>query len=136
MKMSFWLITLFIFTACIQPTDQIEGNWKVNSAFYSADYKIIKERGKLSGLVLYYYDGTTKYKHDGSTNYYYFTGLKKQQNNSYIDGVSSATSKVETLKNIQIKYKHKDTLEVTTHLLNQPIVEIWTRNKSDEKENN
>jgi len=136
MKLFYACIFLLLSTACNQHTDPIEGEWKLNSRFYSATYKIAKERNQLNGLVLYYNDGTTKYKHDGSSNYYFFTGLKKQANNHYIDGISGATSKNEISENIEIKYKSTDTLEVTSQVLNKPLVEIWTRNKRNEKENN
>lgn len=136
MKVFYIGMFLLFSIACTQHTDPIEGEWKVDSRFYSATCKITKENNQLNGLVLYYNDGTTKYKHDSSTNYYFFTGLKKQKNNHYIDGISGATSKNEISKNIEIKHKSKDTLKVTTIVLNKPLVEIWTRNKSNEKENN
>jgi len=62
MKVFYICMFLLFSIACTQHADPIEGEWKLNSRFYSATYKITKESNQLNGLVLYYNDGTTKYK--------------------------------------------------------------------------
>lgn len=118
-----YLLSLF---ACQNPIDTIVGEWRANSAFYQATYEIIAEEDHWNGQVLYYHDGTTKYRYDGRGKRYLFTGLKKSDG-QYIDGISGATATGNQLKSIEINKKHEDTLEVTTYVMNKPIVEIWTR---------
>jgi len=128
-----WLILLFLLIAiaCRQQIDPLVGIWKVNSSFYSATYQIMKKRNQLNGLVLFYNDGTTRYKHDGTQQQYIFNGLKKKEDGQYVDGISGATTKNDTPKNIEIKIINKDTLEVTTFVMNKPLVEFWTRQNNE-----
>lgn len=121
-----FLILIISLCSCYRQYNDIKGEWKVNSKFYHATYQIIEEDDNLNGLVLYYNDGTTKYTYDGTKRRYVFTGLKKEKN-QYVDGISGATSKNSTPKSIEIKSKSEDTLEVTTYIMDKPLLEIWTR---------
>ena len=103
------------------------GEWKTNSQFYSATYQIAEEGTGLNGLVLFYDDGTTEYVHKDTKPRYIFTGLKKNSNSQYVDGISGATTKNSTPKSIEIKRRSYDTLEVTTYMMKQSLTEIWTR---------
>ncbi len=121
------LLSIFMFS-CSSRQDSIIGEWKVNSRFYQAVYQIVEENDALSGVVLYYNDGTTKYKYDGLKRRYAFTGLKKDKD-QYVDGITGATTKMEAPKSVEIKKRGRDTLEMTSYIMEKPLVEIWTRNK-------
>ncbi len=111
--------------ACNQQ-DNIIGEWKVNSKFYQATFEIMEENDTWNGLVVYYNDGTTKYMHNDTKSRYAFTGLKKEKE-VYVDGITAATSKKGAPKSVEIRKQGKDSLEVTTYIMNKPIVEVWTR---------
>lgn len=124
-----WIFLLFpiIMVSCQRQEDPLVGKWKVNSKFYSATYQISEAGNELNGLVLSYNDGTSKYKQGDEKQYFVFTGLKKESELQYVDGISGATSKKDAPKSIEIKQINKDTLEVTTFIMNKPLTEIWTR---------
>lgn len=127
-----WIIILltFFWIVCNHQSDDMVGEWVVQSKHYSATYRILQEGKKLNGLVLYYNDGTTKYRHDGEKFYYIFTGLEKDDG-IYVDAVTGATSKNDTPKTLEINKRNIDTLDVTTYIRNKPLREIWTRNKNN-----
>lgn len=127
MKRQMLILCSIMMISCQYQQDSLIGKWKVNSKFLNATYQILEDGDELNGLVLFYDDGTTKYRHDGTKNHYVFKGLKKE-NEQYVDGISGATTKENnTPRSIEITKKHKDTLEVTTLVMNKPIVEFWTR---------
>ena len=126
MKQLLFFLFLWMLSACQNKADDMVGIWKVNDRFTKASYQIEQDGRYLKAFVLAYDDGTTQYKFDGSKKHYAFTGLKHKKG-VYVDGVSGATSKTENPKNYAIKKKHKDTLEVTTYILNKPIIETWIR---------
>ena len=122
------IIPLFFYT-CSPTEDQLSGDWELISRFYQGIYQIKKEDNKWNALVLYYNDGTTKYKYDGSKKHYAFKGLTNKDS-SYVDGISAATtSTYDKPKTIEINKRSEDTLEVTTYSMNKPIVELWVRKR-------
>ncbi|CAL2104545.1 conserved protein of unknown function [Tenacibaculum sp. 190130A14a] len=121
----FLLITVILFLGCSKSFDQrIIGIWKTNSKFYEATYKFEKVRKNIVGKLLYYNDGTTILRETGTDKDIFIKNLQ-YKDRLFIDAVSGATQ--TTSSNYQIKVKHKDTLEVTTHIRNKPSIEIWTR---------
>lgn len=125
-----WIIILItiIGVSCHHHPDDLIGVWTVQSKFYSGTYQIKEDGKKLSGVVLYYNDGTSKYTYNEEKPYYIFTGLKKD-NGIYIDAVTGATSSNEKPQTLEIQKIHLDTLEVTTYIRNKPLKEIWIRKK-------
>lgn len=121
-----FLLLSLLLLSCKQEHDALSGQWIVNSKYYSATYEIFKESDGFDGLVLYYNDGTTRYKHDGSQNYFIFRHLRSE-GKKYVDGVSGATSKQGMSKRIEINQIDEDTLEVTSYIVDQSLKEIWTR---------
>lgn len=124
-----WIFASFliILIACQQRQDPLIGKWKVNSKFYYATYQILEDGNQLKGLVISYNDGTSKYHYDKEKPYYIFTGLKKENAQYYVNGVSGATTKNSESKSIEIKRINNDSLEVTTFVMSKPLTEIWTR---------
>ncbi len=101
---------------------RILGIWNVQSNFYKATYKIEKKGKKIIGKLLYYNDDTTVL-HETNTDKDIFLHDLKYKNGVYVDAISGAT----TTKNLTIKIKHQDTLEVTSYIIHKPLIEIWTR---------
>lgn len=124
MKKIFGSIFIILTSCSTQIDKQIIGIWQVQSKFYKATYKIETQDNRLIGKVLYYNDGTTILYETGTDKDIFLKNLK-YKNNSYIDAVSGATK--TTSESLIIKIKHKDTLEVTSYIRHQPLIEIWTR---------
>ena len=104
------------------------GIWKVDSKFYKATCEILEENDTVKGVVLYYNDNTTKYKHEvGAPKSYFFNDIK-EKNGTYIDAISGATKIENNNKTATLHLLSKDTLEITTYIMNKPLKEIWTRN--------
>ena len=123
------IIIPIIIYSCKQTNDNLVGDWIVQSKFYQASYQIIEDNGQWNALVLYYNDGTTRYRYDGIKKRFAFKGLTKGKT-TYVDGLSGATRSAEAQqKTIEISKKSKDTLEVTTYSMNKPIVELWVRKR-------
>lgn len=120
------LFTLGFLFSCDRPADELLGTWKVNSKFYKATYEVIEEADEIKALVKYYDDDTFRYSFDSTNVHYVFTSLKKK-GDQYVDGVSGATVKNADAKGLSISIKAKDTLEVTSYVLDKPLVETWTR---------
>lgn len=119
------LVMLFAFS-CQNAGKDLHGEWRVNSKFYSSSCMIFEEDHRLKGLILSYNDGTTRYQHDGSTTRYLFENLKKKDG-VFVDAISGATVKAGEQPAISIEQKSKDTLAVTTYIMNHPLTEMWTR---------
>jgi len=125
MKKASFLLTCTLFVFCSKKEPEIIGLWSVKSNYYKATYKISLQKNNLIGKVMYYNDGTTLLKETKTDKDIFLFNLKETKNHSYIDGVSGATeTKNQTTS---IKIKHKDTLEVTTHILKKPLTETWIR---------
>ena len=128
MKKCALLFGLFAVIACSNENDVILGTWEVNNNSYRASYEIVKDGQGFSGEVLHYDDGTTQYSQQKDNQRYVFQNAQKEDS-IYVDGISGASKKTENApaKSISLKVKHKDTLEVTSYILNHPIKELWTR---------
>lgn len=104
------------------------GIWKVDSKFYTATCEILEEDNTIKGVVLYYNDNTTVYKHeDGQPKSYFFKNIT-EKNGVYIDAVSGATKTENSNETATLHLLDQDTLEVTTYIMNKPLKEIWIRN--------
>lgn len=106
------------------------GEWRTNSEFYSAKYKIHLENDSVRGEVLYYNDGTTIFEKSDSDRKFIFSHLLKEEG-VYVDAVSGAT-KTSDNTNPQmwaIKIRHDDTLAIGQKIGKQTRTEIWTRIK-------
>ncbi len=120
------LFVLFVFLiGCGHDHSPILGKWSVESNFYSATYNIVEIGNRIKCEVLYYNDGTSSYKKDAGSPYYLSENLQ-YKNGIYIDGVSGATTKMSEQK-INITLIHKDTLNVTTYIMNKPLIEHWIK---------
>lgn len=125
-KSIFFLLILMV--ACTSKIDdRILGTWEVQSKFYRATYKIEKKSKKLVGKILYYNDDTTIIRETGTDKDIFLTNLTYKKG-TYIDAVSGATKTQK--ESLTIKIRHKDTLEVKTYIMHKPLIEFWTRKKS------
>ena len=124
------ILMLFVLSACREKHDGIIGRWTVKTSYYSANYKIFQDNDGFHCLVLSYNDGTKRYSFKKGDLYYYFKGLKWQED-KYVDGVSGATSdkKQKSTGMFSIEIIDADKLEVTSRLAGKPKKEIWKRIK-------
>lgn len=116
-------------SSCKTKENPLLGVWKINSKFYKATCKIIKDENSVKGLVLYYNDDTTIYKYkegDGESKNYFFNNLIEKKG-TYVDAVSGATKTDKLEEAVTLKLLSKDTLEVTTHIMRKPLKETWIR---------
>lgn len=117
----------FIFLSCQSTIDSdILGVWNVQSDFYRAKYKIEQRGNKLVGALLYYNDDTKELKATHTDQDIFLKNLKKK-NGLYIDAISGAT--ITNHSQMEIVIKSKDTLEVSTHIMNEVLKEYWIREK-------
>lgn len=121
------LILFFLLVGCHKDGKELHGEWRVNSSFYQSTCRIFEDNNQLKGLILTYNDGTTRYQHDGSTLRYLFENLK-EKDGLFVDAISGATVKAGEQPAISIEQKSKDTLAVTSYVMNRPLTEIWTKN--------
>ena len=125
-----YLTILSVLLSCTT-NDPLEGIWIVRSDYYRATCEIHKTYQGFQGLMLSYDDGTTIYKHDPQQPRHLFKNIKLKDR-EYVDGVSSATIKSGTSKNISIKLINEDSLLMTTYIMNRPVEELWTKINKDE----
>ncbi len=116
----------FISTACTPLGNEIVGDWKVDSDFYNANYRIASEEGKLTTKVLYYNDGTTRYQYDGTQSKYIFHDLQ-EEGDVYTDGSTGATTSNKNKQNTKLELIHPDTLLISSYILQQQVTEKWIR---------
>lgn len=120
-------LLFFIFLSCQSTIDSdILGVWNVQSDFYRAKYKIEQRGNKLVGALLYYNDDTKELKATHTDQDIFLKNLKKK-NGLYIDAISGAT--ITNHSQMEIVIKSKDTLEVSTHIMNDVLKEYWIREK-------
>lgn len=113
--------------SCVHKQDSLLGVWNVKSNFYKATCQIVKENNTYKGLVLYYNDDTSIYKHkEGDVKTYFFNNIKAE-NNQFVDAISGAT--IASSRLAELKLKHQDTLQVTTYIKQKPLTEIWIKQK-------
>ena len=116
--------------SCSSNDTSLEGEWTVDSPFYTATYAILPTAEGYTAQVMSYNDGTTHYTNNKQTPQYLFTNLVAK-GEVYVDGSTGATSaQKETFPNIEIKKIHEDTLQATSYSMNQAIKEFWIRKKS------
>ena len=72
-----------------------------------------------------YYNDDTTVLHKTNTDKDIFLHDLKYKNDVYVDAISGATK--TTSKSLTIKIKHQDTLEITSYIRHQPLIETWTR---------
>ena len=102
------------------------GKWKTLANHYKATYSVISNEGFYDCHILTYNDGTKTIVNNPSAPYYLFKQLK-WQNDSYIDGISGATSTEDESSMFTITIKHFDTIEVVSRLTGVPSAETWVR---------
>lgn len=128
MRKVFLISIVIVVFSCVKKENPMIGIWKVDSKFYKATCEILEENDTVKGVVLYYNDNTTKYKHEvGAPKSYFFNDIK-EKNGTYIDAISGATKIENNNKTATLHLLSKDTLEITTYIMNKPLKEIWTRN--------
>ena len=119
------LVFISLITSCNFNSD-INGTWMINNDYYKATYRIYDEDNCKKALIVSYNDGTTKFSSKTKPNQYVFSNLK-EQNGVYIDAISGATKTTAPTHTNHIKIKHKDTLEVTSYIMNKPLIEFWIK---------
>ena len=125
MKKGILFLSMFCFLFCSKKPKELIGKWQVKSPHYKAIYSIEEDNNKIVGKVNYYNDGTYVYRAKG-TNKDIFLHEIKQKDGLYIDAISGATI---TKKELVIKQKNEDTLEVTTYIRNKPLKELWIKKR-------
>ncbi len=128
MKKALFISIAIIVFSCTKKESSIIGIWKVDSKFYKATCEILEENGVMKGVVLYYNDNTTVYRHEeGQEKSYFFKNIK-EKDGTYIDAISGATKTENSSKTATLQLISKDTIEITTYIMNKPLKEIWIRN--------
>jgi hypothetical protein len=126
MKWICYCVVVFVSFSCEYPDKGILlGNWKVKSGFYKAGYQIVQQNDQLKCIVNYYDDGTTVFNRNQKPAQFVFHDLKWKKD-AYVD-VSSGASKLN--QSMKLKFKSRDTLEVTSYVMQQALKEIWVRDK-------
>lgn len=126
-KVSTIVFMILVCLGCATRIDSdILGVWNVQSDFYRAKYKIEQRGNKLVGALLYYNDDTKELKATHTDQDIFLKNLKKK-NGIYIDAISGAT--ITNHSQMEIMIKSRDTLEVSTHIMNQQLKEFWIREK-------
>jgi len=121
------LISLLAFLGCSKPQKEIVGIWQPKSKFYSATYQLELQNNLLIGKVIYYDDGTTRYKQTGTVKDVFLKNIT-YENEEFVDSFSGATTSNSA---ISFKQIHKDTLKVSTKILNSVLIEFWIRKKTN-----
>lgn len=119
-------ISILIIFSCRDTGKDLVGTWKVHSQFYQSTCQIYQEGRAVKGQILSYHDGTSTYKYDGTDKRFLFENLRSKDS-VYVDGMSGATVKSETPQMLSIRQKSKDSLLVTTYIMNRPLTELWTK---------
>lgn len=120
-------LSLLTFLACRHSGTALVGHWKVHSQFYQSTCQIYEDGRYLKGLILSYHDGTSTYHHAEESQRFLFENLK-EKDGVYVDGISGATTMADDeTPLLSIELKSKDSLLVTTYIMNQPQTELWTR---------
>lgn len=117
---------------CSKGPDPIVGDWTVDSKFYRATCRIEANGDVFDAWFLDYDDGTTSFEGREIAKRYYFKNLKSSQNR-YIDGMSGATNTSGSQSDFTLKLIHKDTLIITTNIMNQVSDELWIRKLDDDE---
>jgi hypothetical protein len=117
------LILLIALSGCSKPQNEIVGVWQPKSKFYSATYQLELQNNQLVGKVIYYDDGTTTYKQTGTEKDIFLKNVT-YKNDEFVDSFSGATT---PNPDITLKHIHKDTLKVSTKILNSVLTEFWIR---------
>lgn len=121
------ILLVLIYFGCNSTFDKdILGVWNVQSDFYQAKYKIEQKGNRLVGALLYYNDDTKELKATHTDKDIFLKNLKKK-NGIYVDAISGAT--IMDHSHLELVIKSRDTLEVSTHIMNQRLKEYWTREK-------
>lgn len=114
------VLIAFLVAACQSSTENLLGDWKVETSHYSATYRIAQEEASVKARLLFSKDGTSSYHWEKQEPRYRFLDLKQQTKGFYVDAASGATSSAT----VAIKQIAKDTLVVP---LAKGKKEIWTR---------
>lgn len=100
----------------------------MDSQFYKASYRIEDHSRNQKCEVIYYDDGTSEFRKNESSPYYLFERIKSDNGQLVaVDGVSGATVMADRF--ILEPLGH-DTLQVTSYIGDQPLIENWIRKKS------
>lgn len=122
-------VSVILLISCENKSKKLLGSWKTTSEFYNAIYRIVEKDGSIQGIVEYYDDGTTYYKHGEGEEYEYIFKNLNEEGGVFVDAVSGATQSDSLPKEISIEIKSTDTLEVTTYIMNRPLRENWIKVK-------
>ena len=127
MKKVLLLGFLAVFICCAKRENPLLGLWKVDSKYYRAICEIVEEKNEIKGIVLYYNDDTTIYKHEeGRPNNYFFNNIKNIDD-GYVDAISGATITKGKEEAVTLNLLGHDTLIVTTFVMHKPLKETWIR---------
>lgn len=123
MKKVIFLITVLTLSSCVNKPKELIGIWHVKTPYHRAIYSIEEYNNKIVGKVNYYNDDTFVYQKTGTEKDIFLHKIERKKN-IYVDAVSGATI---TNKNLIIKLKNQDTLEVTKYIHKKPLKEFWIK---------
>jgi LEA14-like dessication related protein len=123
MKKSIFFLTVVFLISCTKKPTELIGIWEVQSPFYKARYAIEEHKDNVVAKIKYYNDDTYVYRESGTDKDIFLYKIQKKED-VYVDAISGATI---TKKEITLKLKSKDTLEVTTYIRNKPLKEFWIK---------
>lgn len=125
MKKGLFFTAFLLLLSCAEQPKELIGIWQVNSPYYKATYSIEEQNNVIVGKVKYYNDDTYIYRETGTDKDIFLHKITRKDS-IYIDAVSGATI---TKKELIIKQKSEDTLEVTTYIHNKPLKEFWIKKR-------
>ncbi|MCE7996081.1 MAG: hypothetical protein HEP71_29145 [Roseivirga sp.] len=114
-----------MFFSCTRSEPDITGRWVIDNDFFKATYVLQMKEGRLTALVLDYYDGTTRISHNAQNKQYLFKNLERERG-SFIDGISGATRKGIDWE-FRITQMANDTLLVEQQISGKVLKELWVR---------
>lgn len=118
---------LLVLVSCSKTPKELIGTWQVSSPYYRATYAIEEQDKNIVGRIIYYNDDTYIYRETGTKKDLFLKDIQKK-GALYIDAYSGATI---TKKNLTMKLKGKDTLEVTSYIKNKPLKEFWIKKRTN-----
>lgn len=127
MKKGIFCAFVLLLISCSKKPKELIGTWQVKSPYYRAIYGIEEQDQKIIGRVVYYNDDTYVYRETGAKKDFFLRDIQKK-GSLYIDAYSGATI---TKKNLTMKLKGKDTLEVISYIKNKPLKEFWIKKQTN-----
>lgn len=117
-------VTVLMLCACSNHHDELLGTWALDSKHYSATYVVEEVNDDLAMWVLYYDDGTTRYKWENGEKQFAYKSLQ-YSDGIFFDGSTGATQKGD--KAHQLSLKSPDTLIIQKPEWKEIREEVWLK---------